>query len=770
MLPQRLRWWKSAPELYLLFPALGALILALVWGSMLYVVKVERAAARQAAMVSTHELAETYEAQVVRALREIDQALKVVSYAHERRGQNVLQELRARALLPPELLFSVSIADGQGRVVASTRSATRPDTAADLAGQPVFERLRGADELFIDRPRPGRAGGEWLLRFSRRLQGADGGFDGVVVIEVDAAYFVSGYDAPRMGAHGLLGILGTDGVFRARRSGDMVMAGNSAGDVAEYVSLMTASAAADSPLVQLSGAVDGVRRYTSVRQLYEFPLAVVVGLSEDEQLAAAQHAMGTHVWQAAMGSVVVILVMAALGRLSWQLSLSRRRAAEEQIAHAERVEYLAYHDGLTTLPNRSLFSKLLNQGIQQAKRNNTQLSVLFLDLDRFKHINDTLGHDAGDQLLLEVANRLKACLRASDTVARMGGDEFVAVLPELADARGAGAAVVAQKILAAVARPFVLMEQQFRITVSIGISVYPQDGEDEQTLTKNADIAMYQAKADGKNNFRFYSQALNTNTLEKLNLESGLRHALDRNEFQLHYQAKQDVRSGRITGMEVLLRWQHPDLGTVPPMHFIPLAEESGLIVPIGKWVLRTACMQNMAWQHLGLPRLTMAVNVSVRQFNDENLLADIKEILAETGMDASLLELEISESLLMGKSDRTLAVLQGLKDLGVQIAIDDFGSGYASLARLREFPLDAIKIDRSFIRELGDGEHDHELTRTIIAVGKSLSLKVVAQGVETKGQADYLRHNACDELQGFYLNRPMQAEQVTELLGKPPR
>jgi diguanylate cyclase (GGDEF)-like protein len=755
-LPQRHRWWSHAPELYVLFPVLGLLILALIWGGMFYVVSVERAAAQSAAMGFTRELAETYEAQVVRALREIDQALKVVSYAHERAGQpQVLQELKARSLLPPDLLFSVSIADPQGRVVA----ATRPAAASDLAGQAVFERQRSADELFIDRPRPGRAAGEWTLRFSRRLQAAGGGFGGVVVIEVDAAYFVSGYDTHRMGAQGLLGLLGTDGVFRARRSGETVMAGDSA----DHAALVAAAGAADSPAVQLSGAVDGVRRYLSVRQLYDFPLAVVVGLSEDEQLAPIRDEAGTHVWQAVIGSVLVVGVMAILGRLSWQLALSRRRAAEEQIAHAERVEYLAYHDGLTTLPNRSLFSKLLNQNIQQARRQNTQLSVLFLDLDRFKHINDTLGHEAGDQLLVEVAKRLQGCLRASDTVARLGGDEFVAVLPELAGTQGA--AVVAQKILVAVARPFVLLDQEFRITVSIGISTYPQDGEDEQTLTKNADVAMYQAKADGKNNFRFYSQALNTNTLERLNLEAGLRRALERDEFELHYQAKQDVRSGRITGMEVLLRWQHPDLGTVGPMHFIPLAEESGLIVLIGKWVLRTACRQNMAWQRMGLPRLSMAVNVSPRQFADENMLKDIKEILAETGMEASLLELEISESLLMGKSDKTLRLLQTLKDLGVQIAIDDFGSGYASLARLREFPLDAIKIDRSFIRELADGQQDHELTRTIIAVGKSLSLKVVAQGVETKGQADYLRDNACDELQGFYLNRPMQAEQVAELL-----
>ena len=365
-----------------------------------------------------------------------------------------------------------------------------------------------------------------------------------------------------------------------------------------------------------------MRRYTSARQLYEFPLAVIVGLSADEQLAATRRSLHTYLWRAAAGSLVLILIAIVLGRLSRQLALSRQRAVEEQIAHAARVEYLAYHDGLTALPNRSLFSKLLGQSISQAHRYDRQLAVLFLDLDRFKQINDTLGHEAGDQLLQEVATRLKACLRDSDTVARLGGDEFVVLLPELDVEKYA--ATVAQKILSAVARPFVLLGQEFRVTASIGISTYPQDGLDEQTLTKNADIAMYQAKEEGKNNFQFYSEKLNANSLERLTLESGLRHALERNEFQLHYQAKRDIRSGRITGMEALLRWQHPDLGTVAPMQFIPVAEETGLIVPIGKWVLKTACLQNVAWQSEGLPHLSMAVNLTARQFSDEGLLPDL--------------------------------------------------------------------------------------------------------------------------------------------------
>jgi diguanylate cyclase (GGDEF)-like protein len=392
--------------------------------------------------------------------------------------------------------------------------------------------------------------------------------------------------------------------------------------------------------------------------------------------------------------------------------------------------------------------------------------VLFLDLDRFKYINDTLGHEAGDQLLQEVARRLKGCLRDSDTVARLGGDEFVVLLPQLPDETHVTA--VAHKILSAIARPFVLLGQEFRVTTSIGISTYPADGLDEQALMKNADIAMYKAKEEGKNQFQFYSESLNVQSLERLTLESSLRSALERNEFQLYYQAKRDMRSGQITGMEALLRWQHPDLGTVAPMKFIPIAEETGLIVPIGKWVLRTACLQNVAWQNRGLPRLSMAVNLAARQFSDDALLPDLASILESTGMDARLLELEIHESLLMHDVERALRVLTALRDMGVKIAIDDFGIGYASLSALKRFPLDTIKIDRSFIRDLAGVGEDKALTEAIIAMGRTLSLTVVAQGVETRAQVDFLRAHACDELQGFYYNRPVPADQFAKLLQGP--
>src|SRR6185369_936283 len=346
---------------------------------------------------------------------------------------------------------------------------------------------------------------------------------------------------------------------------------------------------------------------------------------------------------------------------------------------------------------------------------------------------------------------------------RLGGDEFVVMLPEMGDeTRVAG---VAQKMLHAIAKPFLLLGQEFRISVSIGISVYPQHGQDEETLKKNADIAMYKAKEEGKNNYQFFSEALSADSLERMTLESSLRSALEQKQFQLHYQPKRDFANGQMSGVEALLRWKHPDLGVIAPMKFLPIAEETGLIIPIGKWVLMTACKQSVDWQKQGLPRLRIAVNLSARQFNDDDLLKNISAVLAESRLDPELLELEIAEAVLMRDMDRTLRILKALKDQGVRIAIDDFGTGYASLTTLRQYPIDTIKIDRSVIRDLAKVKEERDLTAAIIAMGQSLSLTVVAQGVETREQAELLRSQSCDEFQGFYLNRPMPSEELAVLM-----
>ena len=742
-------------EPQLLFPLIAVVLLAAVWGTTLSVLRVRDVDAQHAAAVSSRELLGTFEAQAVRALREIDQTLNLVKFWPERQGTHrTLADLKGKGLLPPDLIFTVSIVDANGVLVESTRP-TELDRAAD---QDTSLRQRDSDAFFVGRLPRGPTG-EAKLQFSRRLTDSKGAFDGVVIVAVGADYFVSGYESAKLGEHGVIGLVGVDGVFRVRRTGDAVLSG----DAIDYAATVVGADADETDAAMTTSSWDGVRRWTSARELYGFPLAVLVGLSVDEQMTGAHRESRVYMGWAALGSVLVVVLTGLLGRLSRQLVQGRMRESEIKVEHAQRLEYLAYHDGLTGLPNRGMFSKLLGHSISEAHRYERRLAVAFLDLDRFKQINDTLGHEAGDRLLKEVAIRLKGCVRDSDTVARLGGDEFVVLLPSLDDEKYA--AVVAQKILSATAKPYMLMGQEFRVTASVGISTYPQDGLDEQTLTKNADIAMYQAKAEGKNNFQFYSEELNANSLERLSLESSLRHALERKEFLLHYQAKREIASGKITGMEALLRWEHPDLGTVAPMQFIPIAEETGLIIPIGKWVLRTVCVQSGVWRKQGLPALSIAVNLTARQFLDEQLLTDVTSILAETGMEPHLLELELNESLLIHDVENTLRILTGLKALGVRIAVDDFGTGYSSLAMLQRFPLDTIKIDRSFMREVLDTEENTGLADAIIAMGKSLSLTVVAQGVETKEQAEHLRLHACDELQGFYFKKPLPVNEFTQLL-----
>jgi diguanylate cyclase (GGDEF)-like protein/PAS domain S-box-containing protein len=437
--------------------------------------------------------------------------------------------------------------------------------------------------------------------------------------------------------------------------------------------------------------------------------------------------------------------------------ITERKHAEE------KIQYQATHDALTGLPNRLMFSQLLNQAIKSARRYKRQFAVLFIDLDRFKIINDTMGHDAGDQLLQEIAARLKQTLRAVDVVARLGGDEFIVLIDEVSDS--SHVSTVAHKIITSIIKPLTIMKQECRITASIGISIYPKDAEDEQSLMKNADMAMYLAKEEGKNNYQFYSEDIQSKSLERLSIEKNLRFALERNELSLHYQAQVDFKTNVIKGVEALLRWQNPYLGSVTPTQFIPVAEESGLIIPIGKWVMRTACAQNVAWQKQGLPPVCMAVNLSLRQLTDDNLIDDIRTALNDSGMTPNLLELEITESMVMHNPVRIIAVLTKIKTLGVRLAIDDFGTGYSSLAQIKHFPIDTLKVDRSFIRNVPQDVEDKAITEAIIAMGRTLSLTVIAEGVETIEQMNFLKDRSCDEMQGFYFSKPIIPEQFADLL-----
>ncbi len=429
----------------------------------------------------------------------------------------------------------------------------------------------------------------------------------------------------------------------------------------------------------------------------------------------------------------------------------------------QKLNHMATHDALTGLPNRLMFSEILNHAINTAQHHNRQLAVFFIDLDRFKSINDSLGHEAGDLLLIEMAKRFKQSLRTRDVVGRLGGDEFIILIEDIEALNHVIA--FAKKLLRTVKKPMAILDEECRVTASIGISLYPKDGEDEQALMKNADMAMYLAKEEGKNNYQFYAEDIQIQAFERFAIETNLRRALERNELYLEYQAKLDFKTDEITGVEALLRWENPYLGSVPPAQFIPSAEEIGLIVPIGRWVLNTACDQNVAWQRQGLPPVIMSVNLSLRQLMDDNLLEDIHAALAKSGMQPDLLELEITESMALHNPARQLDLMTRLKEMGVRIAIDDFGTGYSALAQIKHFPIDTLKVDRSFIRNIPQDSENKAITEAIIAMGKTLSLTVVAEGVETLEQNEFLKERICDEMQGFYFSKPITPDQFADLL-----
>lgn len=429
------------------------------------------------------------------------------------------------------------------------------------------------------------------------------------------------------------------------------------------------------------------------------------------------------------------------------------------------VRHQASHDALTGLPNRLLFNDHLSLALASAQQYGELLAVIFLDLDRFKTINDTLGHVTGDHLLQVAAQRLKSCLRGGDTVARWGGDEFTLLFPKLSCSEEA--IKIAQRILNVFNDPFILEGKEFHVKASLGIALAPYDGEDAETLLKNADAAMYRVKQHGKNNFQVYSPAINTKALEQLTLENNLHKALDRREFLLHYQPQVDLKTGQILAVEALVRWNHPILGLVPPNNFIPLAEETGLICAIGEWVLHTACAQNKAWQQMGMPPLRMAVNLSARQFQQQDLVSMVEKILQETGLEPQYLELEITESIAIKDTKLTIDVLNKLRNMGISVSMDDFGTGYSSLSSLIGFPFHTLKIDRSFIYDALSNSSKAEIVKAIVTLGHTLNLQVVAEGVEDAEQVEFLRSIECDSMQGYFFSRPLPADAATEFMSK---
>jgi diguanylate cyclase (GGDEF)-like protein/PAS domain S-box-containing protein len=437
--------------------------------------------------------------------------------------------------------------------------------------------------------------------------------------------------------------------------------------------------------------------------------------------------------------------------------VSAARAMTLQMTHS------AQHDFLTGLPNRMLFNDRVSQAVVLAPRHMKNVAVLFLDLDGFKHINDSLGHPIGDKLLQSIAKRLVDCVRDSDTVSRQGGDEFVVLLSEVEQSEDAS--ITASRMLRAVAEAHSIEQHDLHVTASIGVSVYPDDGLDAETLIKNADTAMYQAKENGRQSYQFFKPAMNVRAVERQSIEESLRRALERQEFALHYQPKINLRTGEIAGAEALIRWTHPIRGPVPPGQFIPVAEDCGLILPIGNWVLREACKQARAWLDAGLSLGTMAVNISAMEFRDDNFLEGVFAILKDTGLDPRSLELELTESVLMKRAESTESILKTLRARGVQLAVDDFGTGYSSLSYLRRFPIDALKIDQSFVRQITTAPDDTTIVTAVISMGRSLKLRVVAEGVETQQELVFLQAHQCDEAQGYYFSRPVVAQEFARML-----
>jgi diguanylate cyclase (GGDEF)-like protein len=486
------------------------------------------------------------------------------------------------------------------------------------------------------------------------------------------------------------------------------------------------------------------------------PLVVLTGL-DDEALAVQALQQGAQDYLI-KGQIETRGLLRAL-----RYAIERKAMESAALEMARQMAHSAEHDFLTGLPNRMLLNDRIGRAVALAARKRNKVAVLFLDLDGFKHINDSLGHPIGDRLLQSVATRLVDCIRGSDSVSRQGGDEFVVLLLELDEAEDA--AVTARRMLEAVAQPHCIDRHDLHVTASIGVSVYPDDGLDAETLIKNADTAMYQAKENGRRSFQFFKPAMNVRAVERQFIEEGLRRAVERGEFVLHYQPKINLTTGAITGAEALIRWTHPTRGPISPADFIPVAEDCGLILPIGAWVLRQACAQARAWMDAGLPLTSMAVNVSAMEFRNKNFLNGLFAILAETGLDPSALELELTESVLMKQAAATATILQTLRKSGIQVAVDDFGTGYSSLSYLQKFPVDAVKIDQSFIRHISTAGADTTIVKAVIGMARGLKLRVIAEGVETLEELAFLRAYRCEEAQGYYFSRPVLPQKFAMLL-----
>jgi diguanylate cyclase (GGDEF)-like protein len=740
---------RGYTSLLVLLVAFNLFLLVGLWVKINIDIQNERRAAIHAATSDMENLVRGYEQYTLRTLRHYDEVTRFLKFQYETRGGIVdFKDFVERGLLPSDALILVSIANEKGELIASTSAA--PFGKVSIRDREHFQVHVAADshQMFISKPVVGRLSKKETLQLTRRLNHPDGTFAGVVVVSGQPSSFTDFYNKADFGKDGMVSLLGTDGAYRAIRIGDSTKS-NITVNFPNTLALYAAARKSGTPAVIT--AIDAIPRISASRQLHDYPILVSVGISMPEVLREVNLAAATYYrWAIATSCFIAgFLVLTAL--LAFKL--------------INRQAYLAGHDPLTQLPNRMLFLRSLQHEISRFQENNGGTGVLFIDLDNFKNVNDSLGHEMGDALLCAVAERLRASVRKTDTVFRLGGDEFTVILKNIIDDELA--VVASKRILAGLEQPFFIDGRRLSIGASVGISRHPLDGNSTSELLKHADIAMYQAKTQERGAYRFFSARLSSEVADRLALEQSIREGIARQEFFLVYQPKIDLKSERIVGFEALLRWQHPSKGIVLPGEFIPAAEATGLILPLGRLALEMACEQMQGWQKAGLGWIPVAVNVSAQQFKRGQLVDEIVATLKEHGVPPCTLEVELTESLVMEDPTEAEVMLLALKAIGIKVSIDDFGTGHSSLASLTRFSVDYLKIDRSFIQNSPEQTHSADIVRAVIALAKSFNLQVIAEGVETSAQLDMLKALSCDMAQGYFYSMPVMAKEVPGLLSR---
>jgi len=674
------------------------------------------------------------------------------------RGQALHALLKSQGNIVPAVSV-VRIIDSKGN---NLYSSLNPIPHINISDRSYFQRQR-ADAtagLVISAPLIAHTTGKWSFVLSRRLNFKDGSFAGIVLVVLNLDYFQHLYHALNLGPHGLVALFDSDLRLAARYPPSEPNMGK--------IANLTAKTYLDKGITHVDyharSALDGIPRLFAFRKVGNLPLIVFAGIAEEDYLAAWHR----HIWQSSIGAMIFSFVVIGFVLLQRRAEDALRKSEIKSKSDEEQIAYLGFYDQLTGLPNRRLLSDRLHQTLAASARTGKKGALLFIDLDNFKTLIDTLGYDMADLMLQQTAQRLEACVRKNDSVAHMEGDEFVVLLEELSAIPFKAAAlveVIGERILTSLSQPYQLDTHEHHGTASVGVTLFSGGQLTTDELLKQADIAMYQAKKAGRNTLRFYDPQMQASITARFSLEGELRKALGNQEFQLYYQI-QKTSLHKAFGAEALIRWIHPLRGLVPPDQFIPLAEETGLILPIGHWVLETACAQLKLWRQHALTRnLVLAVNVSARQFHQADFISQVQAAVLRHGINANLLKLELTESILVENIEETISTMNALNKVGVQISLDDFGTGYSSLQYLKRLPLDQLKIDQSFVRDIATDTSDKAIVKTIIAMAHSMNLDVIAEGVETEEQRQFLMDNGCFHFQGYLFGRPMPIEQFEALL-----